>query len=117
MTTIKFEKFRLQQQRAVSATVPSVCEPIDSRSVQLNPPAETLAASALVLDLEQATTSLDNEQHSQHIIAPATPSPPSYDKVIRLFSQGIFSDCPNCSNQKCIFNAKYCTQCGYSMVM
>ncbi|CAF2790356.1 unnamed protein product [Rotaria sp. Silwood2] len=103
-------EFRLQQQRAASVTVSSVREPIDSRSIRLNP-----SASGLVLDLERATTSLDNEQYSQHVFAPATPPPPSYYKVICLFSQGVFSDCPNCSNQKCVFNAKYCTQCGYSL--
>ncbi len=111
-------KFRLQQQRAASVTLPSPCEPLDRRSIRLDPPAETSATSALVLNLGQLTTSLDNEQHqSQYVILSATPPPPSYYKVIHLFSQGIFSDCPNCSNQNCVFNAKYCTQCGYSLLI
>ena len=88
-------------------------EPIDRRSIRLGTSVETEA----VLDLEAVTAPSDNEQYSQYIIAPATPSPPSYHKTIYLFSQGIFSDCPNCSNRKCVFNAKYCTQCGYSIVI
>ncbi|CAF1062110.1 unnamed protein product [Rotaria sordida] len=106
-------EFRLQQQGVALATVRSVREPIDWRSIRLESPAETSVASVLLPDLEQVTISLDNEQCSQYPIAPATPPPPSYRKVIDSFSKGIFSDCPKCSNQNSVFNAKYCTQCGY----
>ena len=75
----------------------------------MDPPAEITAASALVLDLDQTTTTLDNEPQSQYVIVLAPPPPLSYYKVIHLFSQDTFSDCPNCSNQKCVFNAKYYT--------
>ncbi|CAF1330231.1 unnamed protein product [Rotaria sordida] len=106
-------ELRLQQQRVAPATAPSVREPIDWRSIGLDPPAETSATTIFVSDLEQVTTSLDNEQYSQYAIASATPPSPSYYKVIDSFSQGIFSDCPKCSNQKSVFNAKYCIQCEY----
>ncbi|CAF1591847.1 unnamed protein product [Rotaria sp. Silwood1] len=108
--------FRLQQQRAALTTVPFVHESIDGRSIRLYPPAETSTAFVVLPDLEQVTTPLDNEQYSQYVITPATPPPPSYYKVINSFSQGIFSDCPKCNNQKCVFNANYCTQCGYSLL-
>ena len=96
-----------------SVAVKSVEEPINYRSARL----DTLTDTASVRDVEQVTAPLDNEQNAQYVIAPAIPSPPSYHKVIDLFSQGMFSDCPNCSNRKCVFNAKYCTQCGYSLVI
>ncbi|CAF4096958.1 unnamed protein product [Rotaria sordida] len=108
-----YMELRLQQQRVAPVTAPSAREPIDWRSIRLDPPTETSATTILVPDLEQVTTSLDNEQYSQYAIVPATPPPPSYYKVIDSFSQGIFSDCPKCSNQKSVFNAKYCIQCGY----
>ncbi|CAF1354091.1 unnamed protein product [Rotaria sordida] len=106
-------ELRLQQQRVAPATAPSVRDPIDLQSIGLDPPAETSATTILVPDLEQITTSLDNKQYSQYAIAPATPQPPSYYKVIDSFSQGIFSDCPKYSNQKSVFNTKYCIPCRY----
>ena len=91
---------------------------MDGGPIQLHPVNGITASSVLLLDLEQTTTQVDNGQdHAQYTVAPATPPPPSYHKVINLFSQGIFSDCPNCSSEKCVFNAKYCTQCGYSLLI
>ncbi|CAF4722082.1 unnamed protein product [Rotaria sp. Silwood1] len=106
-------EFGLREQRVASTTVSSICEPINWRSIRLDPPAETSVTSVLAPDFEQATIVLDNEQYSQYAIAPATPPPPSYYKVIDSFSKATFSNCPNCNNQKSIFNAQYCTQCGY----
>lgn len=96
-----------------SVAVRSVEEPISSRAIRL----VTFVETTTVRDVEQVTASSDNKQNAQYVIAPTTPSPPSYHKVIDLFSQGMFSDCANCSNQKCVFYAKYCTQCGYSLVI
>ncbi|CAF3661599.1 unnamed protein product [Rotaria sp. Silwood1] len=106
-------EFGLREQRVASTTVSSVREPINWRSIRLDPPAETSVTSVLVPDFEQATIVLDNEQYSQYAVAPATPPPPSYYKVIDSFSKATFSNCPKCNNQKSIFNAQYCTQCGY----
>jgi hypothetical protein len=107
-------EFRLQQQSAASETGYSAREPIDVRSIRLDPPGETLSATVLGLYTEQAITSLNNEQHSQSDIALDTLPPPPYYEVVHLFSQGTFSDCSNCGNQKCLFNRNYCTQCGDS---
>ncbi|CAF3599025.1 unnamed protein product [Rotaria sp. Silwood1] len=109
----QYLQFGLREQRVASTTVSSICEPINWRSIRLDPPAETSVTSVLAPDFEQATIVLDNEQYSQYAIAPATPPPPSYYKVIDSFSKATFSNCPNCNNQKSIFNAQYCTQCGY----
>ncbi len=108
-------EFRRQQLRETPATELSIREPIRWRSIRSDPSAETSAA--LVLDLEQVPTPLNNEQHSQYEIAPSTPPPPSYNKAVFSFSQAIFSDCSNCGTQKCVYNAKYCTQCGHSLLI
>ncbi len=105
-------EIRLPQPRLVRIPVPSVREPIDWTSIQLDAP-----TSASGIDLEQITTPLNNEQHSSYAMAPATPPPPSYHKVVYSFSRGTFTDCPNCGIQNGVFNAKYCTQCGYSLLI
>ncbi len=110
-------EFRRQQLREIPATVTSVREPIDWRFIQLDPPIETSAASNLMLDLEQVATPLNHEQYSQYQITPSTPPPPSYSKVVVLFSQAVFSDCSNCGIEKCVYNSKYCTQCGHSLLI
>jgi hypothetical protein len=92
--------------------VTSARDPIDWTSIQLDPPDSTLG-----IDFEQITTPINDEQHYPYATAPATPPPPSYHKVVYSFSKGIFSDCPNCGTQNGVFNAKYCTQCGYSLLI
>jgi len=110
-------EFRRQQLRETPVTPLSVREPIRWRSIRSDPSAETSAApAAVILDLEQVPTPLNNEQHSQYEIAPSTPPPPSYNKVVFSFSQAIFSDCSNCGTQKCVYNEKYCTQCGHLLL-
>lgn len=72
---------------------------------------------ALALELEQFTPSLNSERHFQYDIAPSTPPPPSYSKAVSLFSQALFSDCSNCGFQKCVFNSRYGTQCGHTLLI
>jgi hypothetical protein len=88
-------------------------EPIHCTSIRLDSPSGISIAPAFWIDLEQVTTLLNNEQHSEYVTAPTTP-PPSYYRAADLFSQGTFSDCPICGKRQSVFNSNYCTQCGHS---
>jgi hypothetical protein len=91
----------------------SAREPIDRTSIRIDPPDRISIAPAFWIDLEQVTTLLNNEQHSEYVTAPTTP-PPTYYKAADLFSQGTFTDCFICGSRQSIFNSGYCTQCGHS---
>jgi hypothetical protein len=95
----------------------SIRQPIDSASIPLDPLPVISAVSISGINSEQITTPLNNEQHSEYVIPPATPPPPSYHRVVHLFSQGTFTDCPNCGIQESVLDAKYCTQCGHSFLI
>ncbi len=110
-------EFRLPQLRIVPIPMPSIREPIDWTSIRLDPPPAISAVPTSEINSELITTILNNEQYSEYVIAPATPSPPPYDRVVYSFSRGTFTDCPNCGIQNCVFNAKYCTQCGHSFLI
>ena len=88
--------------------MPSIHQPTDSTSIQLDP---------LPVDSTVSSSGMSNEQHSEYVIAPATPPPPSYHTIVHLFLQGTFTDCPNCGSQESVFDAKYCTQCGHSFLI
>jgi hypothetical protein len=104
------------QPRIAPVSVSSMREPIDCTSIRLDSPSRISIAPAFWINLEQVTTSLNNEQHSEYVAAPTTP-PPSYNKADYLFSQGTFTDCPICGNRKSVFNLNYCTQCGHSSIV
>jgi hypothetical protein len=94
-------------------SVSSVRGPIDWTSIWIDSPSRISIATIFWIDLEQVTTILNNEQHSEYVTAPTTP-PPSYYKAADLFSQGIFTNCPICGKRQRVFNSNYCTQCGHS---